>query len=205
MRTLNSWLLAVGVAAGLIFVASAQAAKPTQASSAQPTQQQKPAGPTVVKSFQGWEVRCYPAAAASPCDVREMLANKKTGQRLMSLSIAYVPSRDAHVMVIIVPLGVDLAKGVKIMSDSYNSDLLHYRRCDGGGCYVEMLVDNATVSSLGSATTAKLEIVPDGAKPIDLTFPMDGFSDAHSLMVDLAKQKGTPPPAAPQQAPATQN
>jgi invasion protein IalB len=102
-------------------------------------------------------------------------------------------------MQIIVPLGVALAKGATVVSDSYTSAPLHFRRCDRGGCYVEMLVDNKVVDAIGSATTAKLKITADGGKDFNLNLPLAGFPDAHTAMVEFARQKATPakPAAAP--------
>jgi len=86
----------------------------------QPQQQQaaprKPVTPTVMKTFGGWDVRCYPVSSPAPCDMWEAIAFKKGGQLAVSISIVYVPSQDSHLMQLIVPLGVDLASGAKVMT-----------------------------------------------------------------------------------------
>ena len=107
-----------------------------------------PLQPSETKTFGDWTVRCYPVASPSPCDMYELLANKQTNQRVMSLSIAYMPSGDKHVIQIAVPLGVLIPTGLVIESDTYTSPLLHYRRCDRAGCYVEMMFDNGAVNAL---------------------------------------------------------
>ena len=57
------------------------------------------------KPFGDWTVRCFPVKSPSPCDMFELLANKKdTRQRVMSVSIAYLPANDRHVIQIAVPL-----------------------------------------------------------------------------------------------------
>ena len=192
-------LLSVGAA----FAAPAPAAAPAAAPGAP-----APLQPNETKTFGDWTVRCYPIASPSPCDMYELLANKQNNQRVMSLSIAYLPSGDKHVIQIAVPLGVLIPKGLVIESDTYTSQMLHYRRCDRAGCYVEMLFDNGAVNSLATATgPAKIKIVADNGKVFEIPFSLNGYSDAHGAMADLARKKtaerppAAPAPAAP--APAT--
>lgn len=163
-----------------------------------------PVQPTDTKQFGDWMVRCYPVKSPSPCDMFELLANKKNQQRILSLSIAYVPSSDRHVIQIAVPLGVLIPKGLVMSSDAYNSPMLHYRRCDRGGCYVEMLMQNDSVNALLGATAAKITVYADGGKAFEIPFSLKGFSDAHGAMQDLARKKtqGSAPPADDTTAPA---
>jgi invasion protein IalB len=175
------------------------------AASAQPAPAAAPAAsaplqPSETKSFGDWTVRCYPIASPSPCDMFELLANKQNNQRVMSLSIAYLPSGDKHVIQVAVPLGILIPKGLVIESDTFTSQLLHYRRCDRGGCYVEMLFDNGSINALASASgPARIKIVADNGKVFEIPFSLKGYADAHGAMVDLARKKTAerPPPATP--------
>src|SRR5476651_676810 len=164
-----------------------------------------PLAPSETKTFGDWTVRCYPIASPSPCDMYELLANKQTNQRVMSLSIAYMPAGDKHVIQIAVPLGIFIPNGLVIESDTYTSHVMPYRRCDRAGCYVERLFENADVTSLGSAAgSAKIKIVADNGKVFEIPFSLKGYADAHGAMVDLARKKtakpstpATTPPATP--------
>jgi invasion protein IalB len=149
-----------------------------------------PAAPTDTKPFGDWTVRCFPVKSPSPCDMFELLANKANGQRVMSISIAYLPTNDKHVMQIAVPLLVSIQKGLILSTDTYTSPSLHYRRCDRAGCYVEMLVENDTIAALGGGGgSAKIRIVAEGGKTFDIPFSLNGFTDAHGAMQDLARKK----------------
>jgi invasion protein IalB len=166
-----------------------------------------PVTPSETKQFGDWLVRCYPVSTPSPCDMFQLLANKQSQSRILSISIAYVPSSDKHVIQVAVPLGVSLAKGLLVTSDTYTSPLLHYRRCDRGGCYIEMLMQNDVVNALGGGTTAKVTVYGAGGKGFDIPFSLKGFADAHGAMTDLARKKtgkggAEPAPAAPAPAAA---
>lgn len=167
-----------------------------------------PTGPTETKQYDDWMVRCFPVKSPSPCDMFEMLANKQTKQRMMSLSIAYVPKSDGNVIQIAVPLGVMIQKGLVLATDSYTSPMLHFRRCDRGGCYVEMIMPPDMVSALSAATDSKITIYADGGKVYNIPFTIKGFNEAHGAMADLARKKtnASPAPAAPDTpAPAPDN
>ena len=159
------------------------------------------------KAVGDWTVRCFPIKSPSPCDMFELLADKKNGRRVMSLSIAYVPQQDRHAIQIALPLGVALAKGVQLQSDSFTSPLMRYRRCDRAGCYVEGLIDNASVDALARAQgQAKVKFSAYGGRDYALPFSLSGFSEARNTMMDLArshvKLAGNSAPAAAS-APAT--
>ena len=198
--------IAGAVALGLLALGAASA------------QSQPPAGgaagavhPSESKPFGDWTVRCFPVNTPSPCDMFELLANKATQQRVLSVSIAYLPTGDKHVIQIAVPLGVLIQKGLVLASDTYTSPVLHYRRCDRGGCYVEMLIDNDTINSLSTATgPAKIRIVVEGGRAFEIPFSLNGFADAHGAMADLARKKTAKPadaatPPAPGATPAPSN
>src|SRR5476649_1618752 len=86
--------------------------------------QEAPAGgaapmtPNETKPFGDWTVRCFPVATPSPCYMFELLANKTSGERVMSVSIAYMPNGDKHIIEIAVPLGVAIQKGLILSTDA---------------------------------------------------------------------------------------
>jgi invasion protein IalB len=166
------------------------------------------AGRPETKLVGDWTVRCFPIQSPSPCDIFQEQDYQKTGQRVLSISIAYVPSLDKHAIQLSVPLDISIPKGVVMQTDTYTSPVLKYRRCDRGGCYVEMAVDNALVEGLAkSGAEGKVNIAADNGKAYTLKFSLKGFSQAHDDMVAQARAKAKPvqqsagAPAAPAATP----
>ena len=101
------------------------------------------------------------------------------------------------------PLDIAIPKGLVIQTDGYTSPVMKYRRCDRGGCYVELPVDNGMVAALArSGTEGKINIVADSGKAYTLKFSLKGFSQAHDDMASQARAKAKPvqqsaAPAAP--------
>ena len=145
------------------------------------------------KTVGDWEVRCFPVNNANPCDMFQEMANKDTRRRILSISLAFNPSMDRHLLQITVPLDIAIQKGLTIQSDSYTSPVLKYRMCTREGCFVQMAADNALVAALAkSGPQAKLNIVGDNGKAYGLQFSLKGFAAAHDDMVAQARAKAKP-------------
>jgi len=177
--------------------AAALAAAPAFAQDAAP-QANKPLQPSDIKEFKDWTVRCYPVNSPSPCEMIELRVAKKTGQRVLGVLLAYMPSRDAHILQISVPLGISIQNGLVINADTYKSPVLKYRRCDQLGCYVEAAIGNDVIGQLSKATKSQIDIVTVDGRKFNLAFSLDGFNEAHNSLVELsrAKAKSAPAPAA---------
>ena len=156
-------------------------------------QEAAPAGRPEIKNVGDWEVRCFPVSNANPCDMFQEMANKDTRRRILSISLAYNPSMDRHLLQVTVPLEISIQKGLTIQSDSYTSPVLKYRMCTREGCFVQMAADNAMVAALAkSGPEAKLNIVGDNGKSYALQFSLKGFAAAHDDMVAQARVKAKP-------------
>ena len=193
----------MGAFAGLLLASGAALAQ--DATPAAPAA----AGRPEVKTVGDWFVRCFAVQSPSPCDMFQELDDQRTRQRVLSLSIAYVPSLDRHALQVTVPLEISIPRGLTIQTDSYTSPVLKYRRCDRNGCYVEMAVDNGMIESLGkSGPAGKINIVADSGKSYALNFSLKGFAQAHDDMASQARAKAKAvakpadtAPAAPAPAP----
>ena len=151
------------------------------------------------KTVEDWIVRCFPIQSPSPCDMFQEQDQQQTRQRVLSLSIAYVPSLDRHAIQVSVPLDISIPKGVTIQAEGYTSPVLKYRRCDRNGCYVEQAVDNALVEGLAkSGGSGKVNIFADNGKSYALNFSLKGFTAAHDDMVAQAKAKAKAVEKAPE-------
>jgi len=183
----------MGAALGVLFACGAASAQ--QASDAP--------GRPEVKTVEDWFVRCFQIQSPSPCDMYQELDSRDTRQRILSLSIAYVPSLDRHALQVTVPLDIAIQKGLVLQTDSYKSPVLKYRRCDRNGCYVEQAVDNALVEGLAkSGAAGKVNIVADSGKAFSLNFSLKGFAAAHDDMVAQARAKAKSVEKQPAAAPA---
>src|ERR1051326_1441448 len=182
LRKLATLAIAGGFAV-LSGAASAQAPAappPDAAAPGQPPAQQF----SINQNVGDWVVRCITTTV-----------NKDTKQRISSFSIAFVPSRDAYAMQIVVPTGVALAKRLQLGTALKD---VGFNRCERDGCYVEMLIDNNAVTALsaqGKSTQIKVSSYGPEGKEIPLPVSLTGFPEAMDRMKGLAKDRAIPLPA----------
>jgi invasion protein IalB len=191
--------LFAGLAAfSLLATVTAQA----QGTASAPAAANKPVQPSETKEFGDWTVRCYPVASATPCEMIELLVNKKSGRRVLGVLVIYNQAQNQSLMQIALPLGVMLQNGAVLSSDTYTSGVLHYRICDMQGCYALAPLGNDAIESLGRATKAEMKIVSVDGKKFNIAFSLNGFTAAHSALLELTRKKssgaslpaGTPSP-----------
>jgi invasion protein IalB len=155
-----------------------------------------------------WAVRCALTTVKSPapCDVIQLTVNQDTKQRIMSFSLAYVPSRDAYAMQVIVPTGVALSRGMSLAAGERALNGVRFNRCERDGCYVEMLVDAPTVAALSAAgKSTTVTVIGYGQfNEYKLPVSLTGFPEALDRMKGLSRERAiaipagtaTPPPLA---------
>ena len=197
---MKSMRISLAIAAALL---AAPAFAQDDAEQQAPQQQQQPQQanqqqkPSEQKEIGDWIVRCYPIKSPMPCMMEQMRFIKKTGQRVLGVTFAYMAQRDIHVAVISVPLGVSLANGLVINTDTWKSPAIKFLRCDQGGCYIETALPNDVVGSIGKATKGEVDAVFTNGKRYNFVFSLKGFNEAHNTMVELSKAHasgGSAPP-----------
>ena len=177
-------IILTGALAGLAFGCAAAIAQEAPA----------PQGRPDVKTIGDWMVRCFPVANANPCDMFQERIAQQSQQRVLTFSMAYVPSMDRYILQMTVPLDVAIQKGLTLKVDGYTSPVMKFRMCNREGCFVQMAPDKAVVEALTRATgpNATLSIVADGGKPVALPLSLKGFTAAHDDMVSQARAKAKP-------------
>ena len=160
--------------------------------------QEAPAAPgrPDVKTVGDWMVRCFPVANTNPCDMFQERVDQQSRQRVVTFSLAFVPSMNRHILQITVPLDVSRQKGVTLQAGDYKSPMMKYRMCNREGCFVQIAPDNAVIEALARATVpnAGVNIVADSGKSFSLPVSLKGFAAAHDDMVaqNRAKAKAAP-------------
>jgi len=174
-------------------------AAPAKPAAAKPGASAAPAsGP---KRYGEFYVRCATTKSVAPCDLYQERANKETGQRVIGFSVGYMPSASRYIIQVVVPLGIDVAKGVVIADGNNSTPVMPYRRCDPAGCYVEAAVDKSLLDLFAKmGRDAKIKVAGyDGSstgKPFAFTFSFEGFSEGLGEMVAENKTRAAPASAA---------
>jgi invasion protein IalB len=188
-----------------LFSASAALAQQAAAPAAAPAQQQRPRNPNApnLTETQGdWTIRCFNVRGPAPCEILQVAVNKESQQRVLSVSIAYVPQRTAFALQVAVPLGVSVAKGMTLNAGPKTMRGVHYSRCTRDGCFVEVIVDSATIDALARVGASTNILVYPYGRTTDAKLPLSlkGFAPAVVRLKQLAQQRAVATPAGQQGA-----
>lgn len=177
----------IATAAAMVFAAGV--------ASAQEAQRPAPT-PTLNKQVGDWTVQCFSEAGMTNCRMNEMLVNKKTGMRVLSITVLYLPDQKRALIEALVPLNVALQNGVSVNTDTFKSGTLQYNICVSQGCQTLFPATDDIVKSLGSATKGTVQVVDfNSGKKVSIAFPLNGFSEAYQTIV--SSSHGGAAPAAP--------
>jgi invasion protein IalB len=152
---------------------------------------------STMKKVGDWTIVCTTASSQTPCEMTQGVAEKNSGQRLLTMSFVYVPVRDQRWVVIVVPLGVSIPKGAVLVTDTFTSPKIPYNHCDRNGCYAQVPIDKNTLQTLGHSTNASIKISPDVGKDLDLRLSLNGFSEANDALISMTKEKAAKAPPEP--------
>jgi invasion protein IalB len=211
LRHLVRTLIAASVALG--GVALAQDAEPPAAASPAPAPAAAPAAPApaaappgqpaqatnndlVVNEMVGdWSVRCFRVQSIAPCDILQLASRQGTNQRVLLVSIAYIPSQNSYAAQIVVPLGVTLSNGLTIETQGAVPPL-KFTRCERDGCYFEGPFPNAGVDALRSMTgRTDIKLIAYGTnQAVSLPLSLNGFVQALDRLRVEARRRATNTP-----------
>jgi len=174
-------------------VASAQTNEAQSASEAV-SQETKAAPVTDDRTIGDWRSFCVPNQKPIPCEMFQLVTDKARSMRVLMMSIGFNPAANLYRAEIIVPLGVDLAKGAKISVGSYASAILPFRNCNRDGCYADAIFDAAAINAMAAASTpGKVIVVLDEGKQVDLPLSLQGFRETVDVMSGNASVKISAP------------
>ena len=166
--------------------------------------QRNPNGPVLTETKQDWTLHCFNVRGPAPCDIQQMAGNKQR-QRVLSVSIAYIPQNDRYALQVVVPLGVAIAKGMTLNAGAKTLRNVRYNRCNRDGCFVEVIIDAATidaVSRLGAQT--QIVVYPyRQTNEIKLPLSLKGFGEALVRLKEEARKRHVPTAQRPAAAPGT--
>lgn len=188
---MRAFLIAASAVSLIAGAAVAQA--PAAAPAAGGAQPRDPNGPVLTENYQDWTLRCFNVRGPAPCDMLQVAVNKQTQQRVISFSLAYVPERSAYALQIVAPLGVQLGKGLTLNAGDKTLKNIHFTRCGREGCFIEILIDPATVDALARlGATTNLVVYPYGrTTEAKLPLSLKGFSQSVARLKVLAAERAT--------------
>jgi len=166
---------------GALAAGSALAQAPAQQGSAKPTRGNEPA----------WATRCLAPerGAVLTCVMEQRLLNQ--GGQLVAAVIVRVSGDDPEPeLAMQLPLGIDLAQGVRMKVDQGAAEQLAVRTCESSGCYLEIPLSDELLAKLKAGQTLTLQLKPMEGEAVSLPFTLTGFTAAFNKIAAPAPAAG---------------
>lgn len=177
-------LIGLGCSAALIALSIAEAAAAQDRASL-------PGGATSLREIHGdWIVACALQGAggksSKACTLSEELTDTKSRQRV--LAIEFRPASSGIEGTLILPFGLDLAKGASLQIDGGAAATpIAFRTCLPAGCIIPVSFDAKTLTALRNASTLKVKTMRDGGADMQFAISLKGFGGAFDRTAALLK------------------
>jgi invasion protein IalB len=192
VRYLRSCLRDAALPTGVVYgVAACLLAGIAATPQAGATSSQAPVTPAGIQreTFQDWQVACAPSDGKRRCAVLQQQAGQAaggTGARQRLFAIELIPAGAAATGTLILPFGLDLAKGVSLkVGDKASAPAIAFRTCIPAGCIVPLEFGAQAVSALRTAPLLSATITEaDNGRVSTLPISLKGLAQA----LDRARQ-----------------
>ena len=153
-------------------------------------QAQAPAQPPKVtneppKTFGKWALRCTVAeGGARSCLLNQVFIQGQTKKLVLRLSVIRKKTSNTDSLVIVAPLGVDLAKSPAFTVPGVAIGTTPYKFCGRDGCYSEVAISPALLAEMRKGGQGQVSFTAFGdGKPVALTVSFEGFADGYAALL----------------------
>ena len=136
------------------------------------------------ETYGEWTVRCVAREALPPCDMLQVAVEQATGRQVLRLSLAHLGEGDRIGVQAWVPLGVWVSAGVRVQADGKTVDLdgFGFTRCEGAGCFIEAVVEEASLAPFKRGKEGGLVVMDSEGAPRGVWLGFAGFTAALEKM-----------------------
>lgn len=167
MRRIGAILMTAAVLLAGIVGASAQAEGDQAADTPSET----------TETFGAWTVHCRSGSGSKACEV--VHAIQAQGGMLARIAIGVPPGEEAKVVVVLTPLGVDLAAPVRLGVEGGDTPVsLPFATCLQNGCIAQAGIDATGLDALAAAERGVLSFAERTGRAIQVAVPLAGLRAA---------------------------
>ncbi|MBV2142460.1 invasion associated locus B family protein [Falsochrobactrum sp. TDYN1] len=142
---------------------------------------------TLQETYQDWTVTCQTQNASSVCAMRQDQNSTQTGQRVLTVEFRNVDGGKID-GVLLMPFGLDLAKGASLKIDDATGPDLAFSTCLPQGCLTPVTFDAKQVTALKAGTDLNVTTTAlSPSQPVAFKVSLKGFGAAFDRIVALTK------------------
>lgn len=140
---------------------------------------------TLQETYQDWTVSCQTAKDTAICAIRQDQSNSQTGQRVLTAELRNVNGGKVE-GVLLMPFGLDLAKGATLKVDETAGPNLVFSTCLPQGCIAPISLDAKQVTALKAGANLNVTATAlSPSQPVAFKVSLKGFGAALDRIVAL--------------------
>ncbi|PWL19189.1 invasion protein [Falsochrobactrum shanghaiense] len=142
---------------------------------------------TLQETYQDWTVTCQTQNDNAVCAMRQDQSSAQTGQRVLTAEFRNVDGGKID-GVLLMPFGLDLAKGAATKIDEADGPQLAFSTCLPQGCLTPVSLDAKQVAALKTGSNLNVTTTAlSPSQPVAFKVSLKGFGAAFDRIVALTK------------------
>ncbi|MBC8718060.1 invasion associated locus B family protein [Ochrobactrum sp. Marseille-Q0166] len=142
---------------------------------------------TLQETYEDWTVSCQSTKEATVCAIRQDQSSAQTGQRVLTAELRNIAGGKVE-GVILMPFGLDLAKGATLKTDETAGPTLTFSTCLPQGCLTPVSFDAKQVAALKAGANLNVNATAlSPSQPVAFKVSLKGFGAALDRIIALTK------------------
>jgi invasion protein IalB len=175
--------LTVATLWGVSSLAGAQTLQPKAVQPAPAPQQRQQAPSPPAQPAPQWAVACTNTQAGLDCSVGQSRVFQETGRNVqVGVALRIPPDTRKPNLMLQVPLGVSLPKGLTVQFGGDNPKAIAFQSCSVNGCLAEYPITETEIASLLNGADLTLSVHTSNNTPLTFRISAAGFANAYAKM-----------------------
>ncbi|MFQ0815915.1 invasion protein [Brucella anthropi] len=142
---------------------------------------------TLTETYQDWTIACQAQKETTNCTMSQAQNSSQTGQRVLTVELRNMAGGKTE-GVLLMPFGLDLAKGASLKIDQSEAPALRYSTCLPQGCLAPLSFDAKEVAKLKTAGNLNITATAlSPSQPVAFKVSLKGFGSALDRIAALTK------------------
>ncbi len=142
---------------------------------------------TLQETFEDWTVSCQSQQETTVCAMRQEQSSTQTGQRVLTAELRNTEGGKVD-GVILMPFGLDLAKGANLKIDEAAGPTLAFSTCLPQGCLAPVSFDAKQVAAVKGGQNLNVTTTAlNQSQPVAFKISLKGFGAALDRILTLTK------------------
>ncbi len=126
----------------------------------------------------GWGVQCNTVSDELQCSALTSIVSSPGNQLILRVSLQAIPEQENHTLIVQLPLGLDLPKGIDMIVDDGEPNHYEINTCVQAGCFVTNTIDKTVLDLMKTGSTLAVVMHSSNGGENRIELSLTGFIKA---------------------------